>query len=169
MPCLAMIRVSFDSVIEGVVSFILTPYIAIVAGLLVNLIFLSRFFADYGGADGTSDNIDPSITVFLWHIFRSQLLWVPLLPTEIATLYYCSLIVNFSFYYLIPKSLIFILFFISFILLKTPYWLAYNGILIAIALCIIYALTEAYALNINTRAYSIYTFVVIYNAIYGFT
>ncbi|QGI71429.1 hypothetical protein CEK26_003769 [Fusarium fujikuroi] len=34
---------------------------SIVAGLLVNLVFLSRFFSKYGGADGTSENIDPSI------------------------------------------------------------------------------------------------------------
>lgn len=32
------------------------------AGLLVNPIFLSRFFKVYGGADGTDDNIDPVIT-----------------------------------------------------------------------------------------------------------
>ncbi|UNI22174.1 hypothetical protein JDV02_008087 [Purpureocillium takamizusanense] len=37
----------------------------IVAGLLVNPVFLARFFRDYGGADGTSDNIDPSITGIL--------------------------------------------------------------------------------------------------------
>ncbi|QGI59811.1 hypothetical protein CEK26_001939 [Fusarium fujikuroi] len=140
MPCLAMIRVSFDSVIEGVVSFILTPYIAIVAGLLVNLIFLSRFFADYGGADGTSDNINPSITVLaaLGSLVAGSLrdiglgisflsITVPIIQTEIAALYCRGLIVNFGFYYLISKSLVFILFFISFILLKTPYWLACNG------------------------------------------
>ncbi|QGI88759.1 unnamed protein product [Fusarium fujikuroi] len=33
----------------------------IVAGLLVNLVFLSRFFSKYGGTDGTSENINPSI------------------------------------------------------------------------------------------------------------
>ncbi|KAF9774824.1 hypothetical protein IL306_007128 [Fusarium sp. DS 682] len=37
----------------------------IVAGLLVNPVFLSRFFSEYGGADGTSDNINPSITGIL--------------------------------------------------------------------------------------------------------
>lgn len=35
------------------------------AGLLVNPVFLARFFSEYGGADGTSENIDPSITGIL--------------------------------------------------------------------------------------------------------
>ncbi|OHE94072.1 high-affinity glucose transporter [Colletotrichum orchidophilum] len=33
----------------------------IVAGLLVNPVFLKRFFVDYGGAHGSSDDINPSI------------------------------------------------------------------------------------------------------------
>ncbi|KAI1498885.1 putative MFS sugar transporter [Biscogniauxia marginata] len=37
----------------------------IVAGLLVNPVFIARFFKDYGGADGTTDNIDPTITGIL--------------------------------------------------------------------------------------------------------
>ncbi|KAF4806263.1 Major facilitator-type transporter ecdD [Colletotrichum siamense] len=37
----------------------------IVAGLLVNPVFLKRFFADYGGAHGSSDDINPSITGIL--------------------------------------------------------------------------------------------------------
>ena len=32
------------------------------AGLLVNPAFLSRFFADFGGANGTSESINPTIT-----------------------------------------------------------------------------------------------------------
>lgn len=39
----------------------------------------------------------------------------------------------------------------------------------AIALCIVCAFTEAHITNIHTRAHGIYAFVVIYNAIYGFT
>ncbi|KAH6959921.1 putative MFS sugar transporter [Ilyonectria sp. MPI-CAGE-AT-0026] len=37
----------------------------IVSGLLVNPVFLSRFFSDYGGADGTDDGINPSVTGIL--------------------------------------------------------------------------------------------------------
>ncbi|KAH8204156.1 hypothetical protein TruAng_001708 [Truncatella angustata] len=37
----------------------------IVSGLLVNPIFISRFFSDYGGADGTSHNIHPAVTGIL--------------------------------------------------------------------------------------------------------
>ncbi|KAF7527876.1 hypothetical protein G7054_g10310 [Neopestalotiopsis clavispora] len=37
----------------------------IVAGLLVNPTFVARFFADYGGAGGTSDHVDPSVTGIL--------------------------------------------------------------------------------------------------------
>ena len=32
------------------------------SGLLVNPIFIARFFSDYGGADGTTSAINPSIT-----------------------------------------------------------------------------------------------------------
>jgi MFS family permease len=32
------------------------------AGLLVNPVFISRFFSDFGGADGTTDAVNPSIT-----------------------------------------------------------------------------------------------------------
>jgi MFS family permease len=32
------------------------------SGLLVNPVFVSRFFKDYGGADGTTTAVDPSIT-----------------------------------------------------------------------------------------------------------
>lgn len=32
------------------------------AGLLVNPVFLARFFKDYGGAEGSSASINPSIT-----------------------------------------------------------------------------------------------------------
>jgi len=32
------------------------------SGLLVNSVFISRFFKDYGGADGTTDSVNPSIT-----------------------------------------------------------------------------------------------------------
>ena len=32
------------------------------SGLLVNPVFVSRFFSDYGGADGTTASINPSIT-----------------------------------------------------------------------------------------------------------
>ncbi|MBE3041195.1 MFS transporter [Candidatus Bathyarchaeota archaeon] len=35
------------------------------AGLLVNPVFLSRFFKDHGGADGTDDAINPSVTGIL--------------------------------------------------------------------------------------------------------
>ncbi|KAF2796338.1 general substrate transporter [Melanomma pulvis-pyrius CBS 109.77] len=34
----------------------------IMSGLLVNPVFVSRFFRDYGGADGTTSSINPSIT-----------------------------------------------------------------------------------------------------------
>ncbi|KAJ6439253.1 high-affinity glucose transporter [Purpureocillium lavendulum] len=34
----------------------------IIAGLLVNPVFISKFFSSYGAADGSSDNINPSIT-----------------------------------------------------------------------------------------------------------
>ncbi|EON98830.1 putative mfs sugar transporter protein [Phaeoacremonium minimum UCRPA7] len=34
----------------------------IMSGLLVNPVFVKRFFSDYGGADGTTAGIDPSIT-----------------------------------------------------------------------------------------------------------
>ncbi|KAL2857028.1 putative MFS sugar transporter [Aspergillus pseudodeflectus] len=34
----------------------------IMSGLLVNPVFVSRFFKDYGGADGTTTAVDPSIT-----------------------------------------------------------------------------------------------------------
>ncbi|KAL3477566.1 putative MFS sugar transporter [Aspergillus californicus] len=34
----------------------------IMSGLLVNPVFVSRFFKDFGGADGTTDAVDPSIT-----------------------------------------------------------------------------------------------------------
>ncbi|KAL2832591.1 putative MFS sugar transporter [Aspergillus cavernicola] len=34
----------------------------IMSGLLVNSVFVSRFFKDFGGADGTTDGVDPSIT-----------------------------------------------------------------------------------------------------------
>ncbi|KAH6959776.1 putative MFS sugar transporter [Ilyonectria sp. MPI-CAGE-AT-0026] len=44
-----------------------------------------------------------------------------------------------------------------------------GGILMAIALCIVCAFTEANISNTNVRAHGIYAFVVIYNAIYGFT
>ncbi|KAL4876381.1 putative MFS sugar transporter [Aspergillus karnatakaensis] len=36
--------------------------IGIMSGLLVNPVFVSRFFKDYGGADGTTGAVDPSIT-----------------------------------------------------------------------------------------------------------
>lgn len=36
--------------------------IGILSGLLVNPIFVSRFFSDYGGADGTTTSVNPSIT-----------------------------------------------------------------------------------------------------------
>jgi MFS family permease len=36
--------------------------IGIMSGLLVNPVFVSRFFKDYGGADGTTSAVDPSIT-----------------------------------------------------------------------------------------------------------
>lgn len=32
------------------------------SGLLVNPVFISRFYRDYGGADGTLTNVDPTIT-----------------------------------------------------------------------------------------------------------
>ena len=32
------------------------------SGLLVNAVFVKRFFSDYGGPDGTTSSIDPSIT-----------------------------------------------------------------------------------------------------------
>jgi MFS family permease len=32
------------------------------AGLLVNPVFVERFFKDHGGADGSADSVDPSIT-----------------------------------------------------------------------------------------------------------
>ncbi|KAF7556021.1 hypothetical protein G7Z17_g1694 [Cylindrodendrum hubeiense] len=44
-----------------------------------------------------------------------------------------------------------------------------GGILMAIALCIVCAFTEAHIPNVSVRAHGIYAFVVIYNAIYGFT
>ncbi|OQE04399.1 hypothetical protein PENVUL_c033G09403 [Penicillium vulpinum] len=34
----------------------------IMSGLLVNEVFISRFFKDFGGADGTTSGVDPSIT-----------------------------------------------------------------------------------------------------------
>ncbi|KAK5045135.1 hypothetical protein LTR84_009468 [Exophiala bonariae] len=34
----------------------------IMSGLLVNPVFITRFFSDYGGADGTTSSINPSIT-----------------------------------------------------------------------------------------------------------
>ncbi|CRG82808.1 Sugar transport protein 4 [Talaromyces islandicus] len=34
----------------------------VMSGLLVNPVFISRFFKDYGGADGSTDSVDPSIT-----------------------------------------------------------------------------------------------------------
>ncbi|PLB50310.1 general substrate transporter [Aspergillus steynii IBT 23096] len=34
----------------------------IMSGLLVNPVFVSRFFSDYGGADGSTSSVDPSIT-----------------------------------------------------------------------------------------------------------
>jgi MFS family permease len=34
----------------------------IMSGLLVNEVFVSRFFKNYGGADGTTGGVDPSIT-----------------------------------------------------------------------------------------------------------
>ncbi|KAJ6035358.1 hypothetical protein N7499_002514 [Penicillium canescens] len=34
----------------------------IMSGLLVNEVFISRFFKSYGGADGTTSGVDPSIT-----------------------------------------------------------------------------------------------------------
>lgn len=36
--------------------------IGIMSGLLVNPVFVARFFKNYGGADGTTDAVDPSIT-----------------------------------------------------------------------------------------------------------
>lgn len=63
MPCLVMIKVSLN-LYRGIYC-ILTWQIGFVAGLLVNPVFLSRFVSEYGGADGTSDNIDPSITGIL--------------------------------------------------------------------------------------------------------
>jgi MFS family permease len=36
--------------------------IGIMSGLLVNEIFIARFFKDYGGADGTTSGVNPSIT-----------------------------------------------------------------------------------------------------------
>ncbi|KAJ4191820.1 hypothetical protein NW759_016660 [Fusarium solani] len=44
-----------------------------------------------------------------------------------------------------------------------------GGILMAIALCVVCAFTEAHIPDANTRAHGIYAFVMIYNAIYGFT
>lgn len=44
-----------------------------------------------------------------------------------------------------------------------------TGILMAIALCVVCAFTEAHISDSNTRAHGIYAFVMIYNAIYGFT
>ncbi|KAK5999208.1 Major facilitator-type transporter ecdD [Cladobotryum mycophilum] len=44
-----------------------------------------------------------------------------------------------------------------------------GGVLMAIALCIVCAFTEARIHDPNVRAHGIYAFVVIYNAIYGFT
>lgn len=37
-------------------------YLGIISGLLVNPVFVSRFFKDHGGAGGTLDHVDPSIT-----------------------------------------------------------------------------------------------------------
>lgn len=39
-----------------------TDFTGIMSGLLVNSVFISRFFKDYGGADGTTDSVNPSIT-----------------------------------------------------------------------------------------------------------
>lgn len=36
--------------------------IGIMSGLLVNPVFVSRFFKDFGGADGTTASVDPTIT-----------------------------------------------------------------------------------------------------------
>lgn len=36
--------------------------IGIMSGLLVNQVFITRFFKDYGGADGTTTAVDPAIT-----------------------------------------------------------------------------------------------------------
>ncbi|KAK7421225.1 hypothetical protein QQX98_002355 [Neonectria punicea] len=291
----------------------------IVSGLLVNPVFLSRFFSDYGGADGTDDDINPSVTGilvsclqvsaaigsliagslgdmigrkkcvrlggFIYFVtafiqafapdFKTFVIGrtlrglgvgflsmtVPVIQTEIAAPhrrglmvgveytfliggYALSTWVDFGFYYLIPKSeswqgpyfiqmgLAFILFAMSFILPETPRWLARNGfteeclqtvadlhtpdgdtqahhvqpqraevpaanpvpyvaatiftwwladkwgrrpllilggILMAITLCIVCAFTEAHISDPNTRAHGIYAFVMIYNAIYGFT
>lgn len=37
-------------------------WIGIMSGLLVNPVFVSRFFKDFGGADGSTSSVDPSIT-----------------------------------------------------------------------------------------------------------
>lgn len=36
--------------------------LGIISGLLVNPVFVSRFFSDYGGADGSTASVDPSVT-----------------------------------------------------------------------------------------------------------
>lgn len=37
-------------------------FVGIMSGLLVNSVFISRFFKDYGGANGSTDGVNPSIT-----------------------------------------------------------------------------------------------------------
>lgn len=41
---------------------VLTPRKGIMSGLLVNPVFIAKFYKDYGGADGSLDGVDPSIT-----------------------------------------------------------------------------------------------------------
>jgi MFS family permease len=47
---------------ESLTLTLLLTMIGIMSGLLVNPVFVSRFFKDYGGADGTTAAINPSIT-----------------------------------------------------------------------------------------------------------
>lgn len=61
MPYSATILVTFpsDPIPQDKAS---NDLIGIMSGLLVNPVFVKKFFADYGGADGTTSAIDPSIT-----------------------------------------------------------------------------------------------------------
>ncbi len=66
MPCLDTIKVLALLLLDSCVCILVSDIlVGIVAGLLVNPVFLARFFSDYGGVDGTGDNIDASITGIL--------------------------------------------------------------------------------------------------------
>ncbi|KAL4959229.1 uncharacterized protein BDV14DRAFT_206971 [Aspergillus stella-maris] len=79
---------------------------SIMSGLLVNPVFISRFFKDYGGADGSTAAVDPSITGISVACLQAAAagiavgflsMTVPIIQTEIAAPHHRGLMVGIKY------------------------------------------------------------------------